>query len=167
MCRSAIFALSLYRPLILLSFFFIWFCLLSWLGYFPYSIFQVTYSFLCLFILLFDAFNSACIYADEFSNFSWLLLIVSGSFLKSYTLLLISILNSLIISLPPFWTPCLLDYRGLFYCLLLQGNSPVFLTGNGSCASVFCLYISYSVNLGKTIICYNLRGLFICGCIPG
>ena len=35
-----------------------------------------------LFILLFSAFNSACNTENEFSNFSWLLLIFSSSFLK-------------------------------------------------------------------------------------
>ena len=40
--------------------------------------------------------------------------------------------------------------RSLFHCLLLQENSPVLLTGNGSWVSSFCLYFSYSVSLGKT-----------------
>ena len=35
-----------------------------------------------LFILLFSAFSSVCISANEFSNFSWFLLIFSGSFLN-------------------------------------------------------------------------------------
>ena len=33
---------------------------------------------------------------------------------------------------------------------VLSGDSPVLLTGNGSRASLFCLYFSYSVNFGKT-----------------
>ena len=46
--------------------------------------------------------------------------------------------------------------------MLLQGNSPVILTGSGACAYSFCLYFSYSVSLAKTIIYCGLRGLFIC-----
>ena len=37
----------------------------------------------------------------------------------------------------------------------------------GSCASSFCLYFSYSVRLGKTIICCILGRLFIWGRAPG
>ena len=48
-----------------------------------------------------------------------------------------------------FWTQCLLDCRGLFHCLVLQVNSPVLLTGNGSWASSFLKYFSYSMSIGK------------------
>jgi len=47
-----------------------------------------------LFILLFVAFSSACISANEFSSFSWLLLIFSSSFLRESAWLFISSLNS-------------------------------------------------------------------------
>ena len=33
--------------------------------------------------------------------------------------------------------------------------------------SLFCLHFSYSMSLGKTIIYYSLKGLFISGNIPG
>ena len=47
-----------------------------------------------LFILVFTAFSSVYISANEFSSFSWLLLIFSSSFLRVSALLLISSLNS-------------------------------------------------------------------------
>ena len=120
------------------------------------------------------SFSSAFLSANEFLNFSWLLLIVSGVFVclfVCFTVIYI-IANSCalllsVFSLPHFWTWFLLDFRGLFYCLLLQGNSPVLLTGNGSCASSFGLYFSYSVSLEETIIYCSLRGLLICGIVPG
>ena len=55
----------------------------------------------------------------------------------------------------------------MFHCLLLQGNAPILLTGNGSSDSLFFFYFSYSVSLGETVIYYSLGGLFICGSIPG
>ena len=62
-------------------------------------------------ILLFILMSSVFISANEFSNFSWLLLIVSSSFLQLSAFLLIAFLNSLNISLLP-----LLDWRSLSYC---------------------------------------------------
>ena len=54
--------------------------------------------------------------------------------------------------------------RGLSYCLLLQVNSPVLLTGIGSWASSACLCFSFSVSLGKPN--YNLGGLLLCKSAP-
>ena len=73
----------------------------------------------------------------------------------SYSLLIPSVF-----SLSPFWTQCLLDCRGLFHCFLLQGKCPVLVSGNGSWASSFCLYFSYSVSLGKptTVV---LEGIYM------
>ena len=62
-------------------------------------------------ILLFILMSSVFISANEFSNFSWLLLIISSSFLQLSAFLLIAFLNSLNISLLP-----LLDWRSLSYC---------------------------------------------------
>ena len=50
--------------------------------------------------------------------------------------------------------------------MLLHGNFSVLLTGNDSSASSFGLYLSYYVNLGKTIRYYSLGGLFIYGNVP-
>ena len=52
-------------------------------------------------ILLFIVMSSVFISANEFSNFSWLLLIVSSSFLQLSAFLLIAFLNSFSISLLP------------------------------------------------------------------
>ena len=65
-----------HRFLILLSCFFIWFsvCCPDWV----ISIILSYKSLICssaLFIMLFSAFNSVCISANEFSNFSMFLLI--------------------------------------------------------------------------------------------
>ena len=43
-----------------------------------------------------------------------------------------------------------------------KGNSLVLLNGSGSSASSFCLYFSYSMSLGETIISCGLEGLFLC-----
>ena len=71
--------------------------------------------------------------ANEFSNFSWLLLIFSSSFLKYSTLLCVSALNSFIFALNSFGIFTIsflnLDCIGPFHCLLLEVNSPVLLTG--------------------------------------
>ena len=53
------------------------------------------------FILLFILMSSVFISANEFSNFSWLLLIISSSFLQLSAFLLIAFLNSFSISLLP------------------------------------------------------------------
>ena len=95
MHRLAHFILS-HRDLILLFFFHMASCLLFWLGNFHCSVFQNTYSFLILswFILLFIAFSLAFISANEFSNFSQLLFIVSSSFLEQSAFMLIALFNS-------------------------------------------------------------------------
>ena len=62
-------------------------------------------------ILLFILMSSVFISANEFSNFSWLLLIISSSFLQLSAFLLIAFLNSFSISLLP-----LLDWRSLSHC---------------------------------------------------
>ena len=84
-----------HRSLVLLSFFFIWFSVScpDWVISIILSSKSFTH-FSILFILLFNAFNSAFVCANEFSNFSWLFLIVYSSFLKYSVLLFISILNS-------------------------------------------------------------------------
>uniref|UniRef100_A0A4X1UK17 Uncharacterized protein n=1 Tax=Sus scrofa TaxID=9823 RepID=A0A4X1UK17_PIG len=94
MRRLACFILS-HRSIILLSCFFIWFsvCCPDWV----ISIILSSTSLIRsseLFILFFIALSSVCISANEFSSFSWLLLILSSSFLKESALLLISSLNS-------------------------------------------------------------------------
>ena len=62
-------------------------------------------------ILLFILMSSVFISANKLSNFSWLFLIVSSSFLQLSAFLLIAFLNSFSISLLP-----LLDWRSLFHC---------------------------------------------------
>ena len=57
-------------------------CLLSWLGDFPHSIFEVTYLFLHVIHSAIHCLYSGLIMAMEFSNFSWFLLILSSSFLQ-------------------------------------------------------------------------------------
>ena len=57
------------------------FCLLSLLCDFHYSIFQLTYLFFCVIHSALQAFNSAYVSANKFSNFSMFLLIFSSSFL--------------------------------------------------------------------------------------
>ena len=75
---------ALYYPIDFLNcfhfIFYMVFCLLLWLTNFHYSVFRITILFSALFILLFITFSSAFILANEFSNFSWLLLIVSSYF---------------------------------------------------------------------------------------
>ena len=80
MHRLALFILS-YRSLVLLSCFFIWLsvCCPDWVMSIILSS-RLLIRSSALFILLFRAFNSACISASEFYNFSWLLLIFSSSF---------------------------------------------------------------------------------------
>ena len=63
------------------------------------------------FILLFILKSSVFISANEFSIFSWLLLVISSSFLQLSAFLLIAFLNSFSISLLP-----LLDWRSLSHC---------------------------------------------------
>ena len=82
MCRLAYFILS-HRSLILLSCFLIWFsvCSPDWvISVILFSMSLIHCS--ALFILLFIALSSVCIFANEFSSFSWLLLIFSSSFLR-------------------------------------------------------------------------------------
>ena len=74
--------ISSHRSLLSLSCFFIWLslCCPDWMiSSILSSKSLIHYS--ALFILLFRAINSACVSANEFSNFSWLL-IFSSSFLK-------------------------------------------------------------------------------------
>ena len=173
MHRLACFVLP-HRCLILLSFFLFKFVFLSAVLIWMISIILSSKSLIyssALFILLFNAFNSAFTSANEFSIFSWLLLIVSAPFKSNLCYSWQPLLIPSVLSLPPFKTWCLLDcrglldFRGLFQCLLLQGDSPV-LTGNACYASSFCWYFSYSVSLEKTIIYYSLRELFIFRTVP-
>ena len=148
-------------------FFLIWFsvCCPNWVIFITLS----SKSLICsssLFILLFNVFSSVFISANDFPNY-FCLLIVSISFLKSSALLLMSTQFLQYFHYLLFLTWCLLDWRGLFHCLLLQGNSPVLLIVSGSWASSFCLYFSNSVSLGKTTIYCGLGGLFIQGSILG
>ena len=78
-----------------------------------------------LFILLLFAFSSAFLSANEFYNFSWLLLIVSSSFLWYSTFIQFLIASVFSLSLQFIW-------RGLFHCLFFQGNSLDLLIGSGS-----------------------------------
>ena len=110
-----------HRFLIFLSFFFfIWLsvCYFDWVivCYFDCAISIILSSRSLILssvfvILLFILMSSVFISANEFSNFSWLLLIVSSSFLQLSAFLLIAFLNSLNISLLP-----LLDWRSLSHC---------------------------------------------------
>ena len=92
-----------HRSLILLSCFFIQFsvCCPDWVITIILSSKSLIRSS-ALFILLFSASNSACTSASEFSNVSWLLLLLSSSFLKESALRFISTLNYFIFSLNPF-----------------------------------------------------------------
>ena len=143
----------------LLSFFFIWLsvCCPDWV----ISIILSSRSLIrssALFILLFIAFRSAFVSVNEFSNFSWFLFIVlqysaflSIAFLNSFSIFVISFLNSVSIRLK----------RSV--SLFFQGNSLGLLTGSCSSASSFYLHFSYSVSLGETVVYCGLGGLFICG----
>ena len=53
--------------------------------------------------------------------------------------------------------------RGLFYCFLFKGRSPVLLTRNGSCAPSFCLYFSYSKFRGNNYLPSSWRALYMRG----
>ena len=86
--------------------------------------------------------SSVFISANEFSNFSWLLLIVSNSFLQLSAFLLIPFLNS-------FYYITSITRLKKSVSLFFQGNSLDLLTKSGSSASSF-LYFSYSVSLGET-----------------
>ena len=86
-----------HRSLILLFRFFFSFCFLccpDWVSPIILSSKSVIHSS-ALFILLFNSFNSPCISANEFTHFSWFLLIFSNSFLKQSALLFISSIFSL------------------------------------------------------------------------
>ena len=80
---------------LLYCFFLIWFsvCCPDWVISIILSSTSLIHSS-ALFILVFIAFSSVCISTNEFSSFSWLLLIFSSSFLKESALLFISYLNS-------------------------------------------------------------------------
>ena len=63
--------------------------------------------------------------------------------------------------------PCALHWQADSQPLRHQGSPSLdFLIGSGSSASSFCLYFSYSMSLGETIISCGLGGLFVCGSIP-
>ena len=99
MHRLAHFILS-HRSLTLLSCFFIWFSDFcpDWVISTILSSKSLIHSS-ALLILLFGAFSSICVSANEYSNSSMFLLTFSSSFLKESALLFISALNSLIFSL--------------------------------------------------------------------
>ena len=122
MCKLVGFILS-NRSLLYCVHFFIWLsvCCSDWVISIILSSKSRIYP-CALFILLFTTFSSAFMSANEFSNFSWLLLLLA-SFYSNLHLCWQSFIIPSVFSLPPFWTRCLLDWRGLFHCLFLQGNS--------------------------------------------
>ena len=115
--------------------------------------------------LLFSAFNLACISANEFLNFYWLLLVFSISFLKKSAFLFISALNSFIFTLNSFsiFTISFLNPASIrlqrSISLFLQGDSPVLLTENG-CEHLRFLIYFLSCEFRENNYC-SLGGLFI------
>ena len=86
-----------------------------------------------LFILLFIAFSSAFILANEFSNFSWLLLIIFRSFLSNLSIAFLNSFNIFITSFSNVVSVRLDRSVSLF----LQGNSL------GSVAESGPLFLNY------------------------
>ena len=165
---------TLYYPIELLFcvlFFFFFFILLFFFfpncSNFHYSSSKSLVHPSTLFILLFHAFSSAFVSANQFCNFSRPLLIVSSSFLKLSILPLIAVLNSISISISCFLNSASFRlHRSVSLFAPLVEFSGL-LNRNHACASSFCLYFSHSVNLGKTIMFCSPGGLFICRSEPG
>ena len=96
--------------------------------------------------------------AVDLCNFSWFLFMVTSPLLQYSALLLIAFLNSFIFSLSPFWNQCLLDWRGLLYCLSFQGNALGFLPGF-LCFFILLLFLllcefrrnNYLLRSGRTV----------------
>lgn len=97
---------------------------------------------------------------NEFSTFSAFSLMVSSCF---FTVICTSINSPFLIpsafSLSPFWTPCLLHWRGLFHHLFFGTILLIFQLGVVPLL-YFTLCVSYSVSLGEPMSCCGLGGLF-------
>ena len=121
--------------LVLLLFILIWLsvCYPNWVISIILSSRPFILSFM-LSILLFIAFSSVFLSANEFANFSWFLSIFFSSFLKYFAFMLIAFLDSFSIFIISFWKLVSIRMK-MSVSLFFQGNSRDLLSGSGSFAS--------------------------------